>query len=320
MTNVVRLHRDPTSFEAFAAFLGGREPKTVQTYLSTLRDFAAWLANKPGGAPFRPEIVTATAIGGYLNHLEELGRAPRTRAKALAALRRYCRWAQDEGHLRRNPAAQVTAPTVARMAPRELSPDQRFALRNLVERTADKRMGAFFALGYWAGLRISEVAGLKVSDVDVNQRAGALTIRDSKGGKTRTIDLANEARRALYDYLADEDLRDQASEWLFPSQRAAWLRSQGRPDGLTERGLTRLWNDLLATATKDEWDLVQDIHFHDCRHDFAHRARGAGWTLEEIAVYLGHQTRDGAPAITTTARYTLPSRQQIRERLQALRG
>ena len=58
----------------------------------------------------------------------------------------------------------------------------------------------------------------------------------------------------------------------------------------------------------------------DLRHDFAHRARQAGWSLEEIAVYVGHQTKDGAPAIATTARYTLPSRRQLKERIQALSG
>ncbi|MBC8472889.1 MAG: site-specific integrase [Planctomycetes bacterium] len=59
---------------------------------------------------------------------------------------------------------------------------------------------------------------------------------------------------------------------------------------------------------------------HDLRHDFAHRARAAGWWLEEIAVYLGHQTHDGMPAIATTARYTLPSRLQLKKKLQHLMG
>jgi len=62
------------------------------------------------------------------------------------------------------------------------------------------------------------------------------------------------------------------------------------------------------------------VTFHDLRHDFAHRARSAGWSLEEIAVYLGHQTKDGAPAIATTVRYTLPSRQQLKERIRVLAG
>ncbi len=73
-------------------------------------------------------------------------------------------------------------------------------------------------------------------------------------------------------------------------------------------------------ATAEEWKLIAEMTFHDLRHDFAHRARAAGWSLEEIAVYVGHQTKDGAPAIATTVRYTLPSRQQLKERLKELQG
>jgi integrase len=62
------------------------------------------------------------------------------------------------------------------------------------------------------------------------------------------------------------------------------------------------------------------VAFHDLRHDFAHRARAAGWFLEEIAYYLGHITQNGAPAIQTTARYTQVSRDQIRPKLADLRG
>lgn len=73
-------------------------------------------------------------------------------------------------------------------------------------------------------------------------------------------------------------------------------------------------------GNQEEWGRIASVAFHDLRHDFAHRARQAGWSLEEIAVYLGHQTKDGAPAIATTVRYTLPSRKTLKERLQTLEG
>jgi integrase len=114
------------------------------------------------------------------------------------------------------------------------------------------------------------------------------------------------------DY-TNHDARDPDSAYVFTSQRAAWLRQQGRPDHLTVRGIEHIWTTTKQRARKDEYDSSADITFHDLRHDFAHRARAAGWGLEEIAVYLGHQTRDGLPAIATTARYTLPSRQQLKE-------
>src|SRR5437763_13637782 len=92
-------------------------------------------------------------------------------------------------------------PTVVAVAPTELSYKQRFVLKTMAEQHATPRFAAIFALGYWAGLRISEIAALRLDQCSINQRAGSITLVDAKGGKTRTRDLHNMARRALYDYL-----------------------------------------------------------------------------------------------------------------------
>ncbi len=315
---------DPQALQEFAASLGARDPKTVATYQTTVRDFVAWLAIQPGGTPFHLGLVTETAVRGYMDFLATTNRAPRTRSKALSALRRFCQWAVDEGHLRRNPARAMERPTVVTVAPTELSDKQRFVLKTMLEQHATPRFAAIFALGYWAGLRISEIAALRLDQCSLNQRAGSITLLDAKGGKTRTLDLHNMARRALFDYLfpaePHDDDRDPESVYVFTSQRAAWLRQQGRPDHLSERGIEHLWAQFKHQGSYEEWQLIVDVTFHDLRHDFAHRARQAGWSLEEIAVYAGHQTKDGAPAIATTVRYTLPSRKQLKERVQLLQG
>ena len=310
--------------EGFAASLAGHDPKTIRTYLSSLNGFVDWLAQQPGGLPFRAELLTETAIEGYLDVLAAKGRAPRTRSQALTVLRRFCRWAMGEGLMSRNPANRIARPTVVATAPRELTDEQRYVLKQRVEAEQSTRLAAIFALAYWAGLRISEIANLRHADCQINQRAGVITVIDGKGKKSRTLDLHNKARRALYDYLQEppgsRDARDPESEYTFTSQRAAWLRRQGRPDRLSARGIDHLWRKAKQQATREEWALIQDITFHDLRHDFAHRARAAGWHLEEIAVYLGHQTNEGTPAIVTTARYTLPSRKQLKQKLRLLGG
>ena len=70
-----------------------------------------------------------------------------------------------------------------------------------------------------------EIATLRMDQCQVNQRAGSITLVEAKGGKTRTLDLHNMARRALYDYLFPEhphdQERDQESVYIFTSQRAA---------------------------------------------------------------------------------------------------
>ena len=240
---------DSAPLQEFAAAVGTRDPKTVAAYLTTVRDFVDWLATQPGGTPFHLGLVTETAVRGYMDYLVIWNRAPRTRSKALSALRRFCQWAVDEGHLRRNPARSMERPTVVAVAPTELSEQQRFVLKTMVEQHATPRFAAIFALGYWAGLRISEIAKLRLDQCTINQRAGSITLVDAKGGKTRTLDLHNMARRALYDYLypaAPQELeRDPESAYVFTSQRAAWLRQHRRPDHLSERGIEHLWAQLV---------------------------------------------------------------------------
>jgi len=316
---------DPDVLLEFAQSLTSHDPKTVKAYQSAMRGFVYWLKDQPGGSPFLPGQITETAIRGYMDYLATEGRAPRTRSQTLTTLSRFCRWAISAGYLQRNPASQIQRPAIINTAPRELTPAQRYSLKKLVEREQSPRLSAIFALGYWTGLRISEVAQLRREHCHVNKRAGHITIVDSKGGKTRTIDLHPEARRALYNYLcANDPMRRDASDpdspYLFTSQRAAWLRQRGRPDHLTMRGIEHIWTALKQRAPQDECELIEDVTFHDLRHDFAHRARAAGWNLEEIAVYLGHQTRGGLPAIATTVRYTLPGRTQLKKKLQHLTG
>jgi len=93
-----------------------------------------------------------------------------------------------------------------------------------------------------------------------------------------------------------------------------------RNQRLTEDGIHHWFRTLKQQANHEEWELIADVSFHDLRHDFAHRAREAGWSLEEVAYYLGHVTMKGTPAIQTTARYTQVSRAQVKEKLRLLRA
>jgi hypothetical protein len=68
---------DLAVFQEFREALGTRDPKTIATYLTTMRDFVAWLAIQPGGTPFHLGLVTETAVRGYMDTLQSTGRAPR---------------------------------------------------------------------------------------------------------------------------------------------------------------------------------------------------------------------------------------------------
>jgi len=292
------------------ACLSRKSPGTIDAYQRVLRDFLLWLAERPGHASFHLNQLTRTMVEIYMTSLEEAGYSVSHRTRVKSVLSGFCQWLIDEhGLLKRNPARGLELPAQQVLAPRMLSEEQRSILRTLVEQTEDRRGEALFALGYWAGCRVSDVAHLLREHTHVGPKIGWLHV-GHKGGKFRDIDLLNQARRSLLEYLQHGG-RDPESPFVFTSQRNQQL---------TEAGIHHWFRTVKQSANKDQWEKIADLSFHDLRHDFAHRAREAGWTLEEVAYYLGHVTRKGTPAIQTTARYTQVSREQVKEKLKRVRG
>lgn len=287
-----------------------KNPGTIDVYQRVLRDFFLWLVEHIGSSPSPFHQITRTTVEMYLNALEEAGYSVSHRIRVKSVLSGFCQWLIDEqGVLRRNPARNLELPAQQVLAPRILSETQRLILRMLIEQAEDVRGEALFALGYWAGCRVSDVAHLLVEHTHIGPKVGWLRV-GYKGGKFREIDLLNQARRPLFEYI-EHGGRDPESPYLFTSQRNLQL---------TEAGIHHWFRALKQRATSDQWEKIADLSFHDLRHDFAHRAREVGWTLEEIAYYLGHVTKKGTPAIQTTARYTQVSREQVKEKLRYIKG
>lgn len=315
------LHKQPLPFPQPAvsewliayqtACLDAKDDATRDAYGRILRQFGAFVARLPGmGHTFQPAQLTPTVIERYLAALKEQGYSVSHRSRVKSVLKQFCQWLiEEQGVLSRNPTRGIEVNAQEMLTPRVLSPEQRFVLCHLADQHADLRGQAIFALGYWAGCRVSDVAHLLLAHTHVGPKLGWLRV-GHKGEKFREIDLLNEARRPLHLYLQHGG-RDETSPYVFTSQRSPHL---------TEYGIHQWWRALKQQATKDQWALIGDITFHDLRHDFAHRARDAGWTLEEVAYYLGHLTRKGTPAIQTTVRYTQVSRAQVREKLKWLKG
>ena len=185
---------------------------------------------------------------------------------------------EEEGLLRRNPTRGIELPILPPHAPRELSGEQRSILRSLVEQEGDPRGAALFALGYWAGCRVSEISWLQMVHTHVGPQEGWLHV-GYKGSKWRDIHLLDQAREPLYAYLQATD--DTERTYVFLSQRS---------ERLTEEAIHYWFRKLKARATKVQQEVIQDITFHDLRQDFGERARKAGWSLEEVANYLGYVT------------------------------
>lgn len=289
--------------------LAGRADSTVETYRRELAHLLTWISERPGNTRrFCADQLTVTALESYLAQLGTEGHSISHRVRVKSAVGGFARWLIEEKNLlRRNPARRVVLPAQPLLAPRELIPDQRYVLRSLVERQDDPRSEALFALGYWAGCRVSDVSWLRVEHVHLGPKVGWIHV-GYKGGKQRDLDVVNAVRKPLCDYMHWGG-RDPDSPYAFTSQRA---------ERLTEAGIHHWFRSLKAQANQKEWELIHDITYHDLRHDWAHRARQSGWELEEVAYYLGHVTKKGTPAIQTTARYTQVSRETVKKKLRLL--
>lgn len=293
----------------YELFLSGKNLATRLVYLRVLRHLIKWIATQPGnGDSFQLLQLNRATLETYLARLAKQGYSPSHQARVKAVVSGFSRWLIEEKELlRRNPVRGLAVAPQPLLVPRELSDEQRFVLQNLVERSADLRSEALFALGYWAGCRVSDVSWLLAQEVHLTSKTGWLRI-GYKSGKIREIDLVNQAHRALYEFDQTQPT-EPGRLYFFSSQRASRL---------SEAGIHHWFRKLKASANQTQGALIQNLTFHDLRHDWAHRARHAGWTLEEIAYYLGHITKRGLPAIATTARYTQVSRESLKVKLGLL--
>jgi site-specific recombinase XerC len=133
----------------YASFLSGKAEGTIEAYLRTVRQVMAWVASRPGnGGSFQAQQLTKTAVELYLASLEQEGFSLNHRARVKSTVSGFARWLiEEKGLLQRNPTRGIDLPTQQMLAPRQLSEDQRFILRSLVEQEGDRRGAALFALG-----------------------------------------------------------------------------------------------------------------------------------------------------------------------------
>jgi site-specific recombinase XerD len=267
--------------DEYEQFLSDKAQGTREVYLRTVRHLIGWLTRQPGNTePFQPQQLTQTVVEMYLTHLEQEGLSLCHRARVRSTISNFAQFLiEEKGLLRRNPTRGIELPTPPLPAPQPLSQEQRVILCSLVKQEDDRRGASLFALGYWAGCRVSELSWLKMADTHVGPEAGWLHV-GTKESKERDITLLNQAYKPLYAYLQATSGTERT--YVFLSQRS---------ERLTEEGIHCWFRMLKAGATEDQWKLIADLTFHDLRYDFASRAREAGWSLEKVASYLGLAAR-----------------------------
>ncbi|MFL5586408.1 MAG: tyrosine-type recombinase/integrase [Ktedonobacteraceae bacterium] len=294
----------------YEQFLAGKAQGTREAYLRTARQLIGWVAQLPGnGGQFQPSQLTQTAVEMYLVYLEQEGLSLHHRARVKSTISNFAHFLIEEKELlQRNPTRGIDLPPLPLAAPRLFSDEQRSILHALVKQAGDPRGAALFALGYWAGCRVSEVSWLQMAHTHVGPQVGWLHVGHD-GSKWRNIDLMHEARQPLYAYL--QARHDSQGIYVFTSQRS---------ERLTEEGIYYWFRTLKAQGSRDQRAVIEDLSFNNLRHDFAQRARVARWLPEEVAYYLGQVTQQGMPALQTIVPSTPVNREQVKQKLNDIQG
>ena len=193
-----------------------------------------------------------------------------------------------------NPAQGIAPVEEVRPAPKWLDKNQQYALLRAVQEKGKVRDVAIITLMLHTGLRVSEVAALKVGDVELSVRKGSLNVRGGKGGKYRTVPLNADARKALQAYM-EQRPGLKVGDYLFIGQRG---------DRLEAPGIYYLVQSYAYDAH------LEEVTPHTLRHTFGKNLVDAGVSIDRVAQLLGHESVD------TTRIYTTPSAQDLQNEVE----
>ena len=288
----------PSAIQAFLNYLRierNASDLTVKSYADDLAHISEFFQEQTGSLP-EPRQIEVAILRSYVSYLHECGYARTTVARRLACLRSFFRYCNREGICETNPAKPLRTPRAGRKLPHFLTTDQVGAL--LIAPPANLPAGlrdrAILETMYSAGLRVSELVGLSVSDWD--RSAGILRVM-GKGRKERLAPVGSYATKALDHWMTVREPDPKAPE----KQRAAiFLNRFGRR--LTTRSIGRMLETHIQTA-----GLTQQTTPHTLRHSFATHLLDGGADLRSVQELLGHKS------LTTTQIYTHVSTRRLRE-------
>ena len=258
------------------------------------RDLAAFVRDLVARGVRGPEAIDAAAVRAHLTSLADRGLAPRSRARALAAVRGWLRFLVREGRLPDDPSTGVQVRRPPGRLPRALdrAAAARLVTSALPAGRRTQRDRALLELLYACGLRVSEATGLRTSQVDLV--AGLVTVI-GKGDKERVVPIGQAARAALAEYLAGERVQ------LLGGRRSAFV-FVGRDGGALTRQAA--WKQVKRHATAAA--IAAGVSPHTLRHTFATHLLGGGADLRVVQALLGHAD------IGTTQIYTHVAPERLR--------
>lgn len=269
----------------------GLARNSVESYARDLSRYLGFVEQQAGGDP---AAVRPLHVADFLAHLKESGLGARSRARALSAVRMFHRFLLVEGYTETNPTGIIEAPRVLAKLPQVLTGREVEMLLTAPagNEPIEVRDRAMLELLYATGLRVSELVGLSLRDV--NTSAGYL-MATGKGGKERLVPMGESACAAVALYLAMARTqlgRGGESPFLFLSRLGERMTRQA------------FWN--IIKKRSKQAGILKGISPHTLRHSFATHLLENGADLRSVQAMLGHAD------LSTTQIYTHVTRERLK--------
>jgi integrase/recombinase XerD len=268
----------------------GLSKNTLESYRLDLTSFAYWLTpqNKQLLSVDQADIQQYLAVRFPLSQ-------PRSISRLIASLRRFYRYLMRDNKISLDPTIQIQSPKLPRSLPKSLNEEEVVALLNApnVEESAGLRDRAMLELLYACGLRVSELVGVKVTEVSVSDGIVRIT---GKGSKTRLVPMGEEAVDWISRYLKGARaaiLQKRLCDALFVTNRGEAMTRQG------------FWYLIKRYALRA--GINKHMSPHVLRHAFATHLLNHGADLRVVQMLLGHSD------ISTTQIYTHVARERLKQ-------
>ena len=280
--------------EQFLVHIGierGLAKATVSAYESDLNKYVAWLQTH---GITKPDDIAKQDVEDYIAALDADGESARSKARRLASIHEFHRFALAQHAVSADVAASVKAPKGASVLPDVLSVDEVSRLLDAaaVGGSTDPvvlRDKALLEFMYATGCRVSEAVGTNLDDIDLEEKVVRLM---GKGSKQRLVPLGSYARNSVVGYLnAGRGELERRSTAKVPERRALFLNKRGK-----RISRQSVW-EIVKTAG-ERAGITKPLHPHTLRHSFATHLIQGGADVRTVQELLGHAS------VTTTQIYT----------------
>jgi integrase/recombinase XerC len=276
----------------------GQSPHTVKAYGRDLEAFAEFCDRHYGGA-WTWAAVDRLGVRGFLGEMQRRGLSKRSAARALSAVRSLYRYLQENHGVANNIARAARVPKLDKRLPTYLDRERTQALFDWAEARAAgdefaaTRDLAILELFYSTGIRLSELSGMNLQDLDLLSDQAKVR---GKGRKERIVPVGSRAVLALRRYL---NLREPVVARRGGDRRAVFVSRHGRRLG--PRGIQRAVHAMFDAVGGDH------LRVHSLRHTFATHLLDAGADLRAVQELLGHAS------LSTTQVYTHTSVERLKQ-------